>query len=222
MADSKSTGTRPRAVGTRDRIVSHLALAGEIRDNHGMASGVLAREIGYPGSSIAFAQLLSGMERSGLIHREVRGKRTYRITLTDGALHSPSARRPPRGRAALGSVSDFDYDELARRLLVQVVRHLAASGADLEHELASTRTDQQLTAARTEQELASARTLHGTLSTENALLREQLRAAERNLELAEQRARRYPVTGQRDAAEVGMLESMLSPTPDPHHGEAAQ
>src|SRR5215472_6856808 len=114
-----------------------------------MASAVLARQIGYPGSSIAFAQLLSGMERAGLIRREVRGKRTYRIRLVTA---------PPRaaGPAATGQASSngagssppeatedlagFDYDELARRLLVLLVRRLtAASGqeqtvADLEQE----------------------------------------------------------------------------------------
>ena len=74
------SGSRERAVGTRDRVMSHLAASGEIRDATGMASTALAEAIGYPGSSVAFAQLLSGMERSGLIEREVRGKRTYRIT----------------------------------------------------------------------------------------------------------------------------------------------
>ena len=76
---------RQRAVGTRNRIMSHLASAGDVRDEAGLASTVLAAEVGYPGSSIAFAQLLSGMERSGLIEREVRGKRTYRIRATAGA-----------------------------------------------------------------------------------------------------------------------------------------
>jgi hypothetical protein len=51
--------------------MSLVAQAGEIRDGGGMVSTVLAKEIGYPGSSIAFAQLWSGMERSGLIQREV-------------------------------------------------------------------------------------------------------------------------------------------------------
>src|SRR5580658_10666319 len=81
VAGSKPAGSRHRAVGTRDRIMSYLAAAGEIKDEGGMASTVLAKAIGYPGSSIAFAQLLSGMERSGLIERDVRGKRTYRIGL---------------------------------------------------------------------------------------------------------------------------------------------
>ena len=81
-AGSKRTAVRRRAVGTRDRIAAHLAAVGEIADPTGMASTKLAEAVGYPGSSVAFAQLLSGMERDGLISREVRGKRTYRITLT--------------------------------------------------------------------------------------------------------------------------------------------
>jgi hypothetical protein len=58
------------------------------------------------------------MERSGLIKREVRGKRTYRISL---------GRRPAIGAAAAQGQAGFDYDELARRLLVQVVRCISES-----------------------------------------------------------------------------------------------
>src|ERR1035438_2823051 len=70
---------RKRAVGTREHIVAYLAEVHELFDASGMASTRLSAAVGYPGSSVAFAQLLSGMERSGLIKREVRGKRTYRI-----------------------------------------------------------------------------------------------------------------------------------------------
>lgn len=73
--------SRKRAVGTREHIVAHLAGTRELLDPGGMASTRLAAAVGYPGSSVAFAQLLSGMERSGLIERDVRGKRTYRIGL---------------------------------------------------------------------------------------------------------------------------------------------
>jgi hypothetical protein len=158
-------GNRQRAVGTRDRVVSYLLAVGEIADAGGMASNVLADAIGYPGSSIAFAQLLSGMERAGLIEREIRGKRTYRILPAEGAAAQlgagtlPAApgrtRRPVAARAVPEQVAagragrtaararrdaggrglvvpakgaeDFDYDELARRLLVQVVQLLAAA-----------------------------------------------------------------------------------------------
>ena len=80
---------RKRAVGTREHIISYVTEVGELFDANGMASTRLAAAVGYPGSSVAFAQLLSGMERSGLIEREVRGKRTYRIRLGPVALAGP-------------------------------------------------------------------------------------------------------------------------------------
>src|SRR5262249_56473774 len=72
---------RKRAVGTRERIIAYLTEAGPLSDINGMASTQLAAAVGYPGSSVAVAQLLWGMERSGLIESEGRGKRTYRVGL---------------------------------------------------------------------------------------------------------------------------------------------
>jgi hypothetical protein len=120
---------RRRAVGTRDRIIAHLALVAEVADGAGMASTRLAEAVGYPGSSVAFAQLLSGMERDGLISREVRGKRTYRITLSA----SPAARlatEPARAEDVLPAVpvgfpAVIDYDELADRVIMRLLRRLA-------------------------------------------------------------------------------------------------
>ena len=96
-----------------------------------MASTRLSEAVGYPGSSVAFAQLLSGMERDGLINREVRGKRTYRITLSA----QPAARlgaEPVRAdnAAALPAVpvafaAVIDYDELADRVIMRLLRRLA-------------------------------------------------------------------------------------------------
>jgi hypothetical protein len=99
------TGYRRRAVGTRDKIISHLAQVEDITDGAGMASTRLAEAVAYPGSSVAFAQLLSGMERDGLIAREVRGKRTYRITLTERGeqrrqVSAPDGRARARSAAA--------------------------------------------------------------------------------------------------------------------------
>lgn len=232
MGDPMSGMRRRRAVGTRNRIMSHLALTGEIRDEAGMASTVLAAEVGYPGSSIAFAQLLSGMERSGLIEREVRGKRTYRIAAVPGASAQLATQRKPArrvsgpGRAARETTvapageeggsdlapagqGDFDYDELARRLLVQVVRRLASAPGERAPAGPGDGTLEQ-TVAGLEQELASVRTVQGTLSAENAKLREQLRAARRSLALAQDRASSRQVTTQLDAAEVGLLERLLA------------
>jgi hypothetical protein len=94
-----------------------------------MASTRLSEAVGYPGSSVAFAQLLSGMERDGLINREVRGKRTYRITLSA----QPAARRaadPVRADGARPAVpvafpGVVDYDELADRVIRRLLRRLA-------------------------------------------------------------------------------------------------
>jgi hypothetical protein len=234
---------RKRAVGTREHIIAYLSEADELFDANGMASTQLAAAVGYPGSSVAFAQLLSGMERSGLIEREVRGKRTYRISL--GPVHAagpaPGARpaygagpggaaRVPSGVAASGAgavgggtgdetgAPGFDYDELARRLLVQVVRRLAA--ADLEvspadrsasDRSAPDRLALQETVTGLEYELATAWTKHGKLAEENVRLREQLKAAQRSLALAAERVRRLPVSTDLDSSEVMLLQRLLAP-----------
>jgi hypothetical protein len=235
--------SRKRAVGTREHIVAYLADTHELFDPGGMASTRLAAAVGYPGSSVAFAQLLSGMERSGLIERDVRGKRTYRIRLgpaTDAGAPGagsggPGARAGAPGAGAGSSrpgagagagLAGFDYDELARRLLAQVVRRLA--GAELagagagsgssnsggsgwsdpdggSAELAALRE----TVAGLEYELANAWTKHGKLAEENVRLREQLRATEQSLALARESLRRLPVAADLDSDEVLLLQRLL-------------
>ena len=262
----RNPARRTRALGTRDRVLSCLA-DGEISDPRGMASTVLAEAVGYPGSSAAFAQLLSGMERSGLIEREIRGKRTYRIAATStghnesaapgpGPADASRSRRRPgtRGtdsgvavaagpgdqRAPAGQggrpgdlmapaiqVPDFDYDELARRLLVQVVRRLAVSPGDSPapaydaggSEEAGTgsagpapEAALQQAVAGLEQKLASVRSRQRRLTAENAELREQLRAARQSLAQAEERASAAQVAGQLGGPELQLLERLLSAT----------
>lgn len=93
-----------------------------------MASTRLAEAVGYPGSSVAFAQLLSGMERDGLINREVRGKRTYRITLSTppAARLAAEAARAGDARATVPVAfpAVIDYDELADRVIMRLLRRL--------------------------------------------------------------------------------------------------
>jgi hypothetical protein len=201
-AGSKRTAGRRRAVGTRDRIIAHLTATDEIADPTGMASTRLAEAVGYPGSSVAFAQLLSGMERDGLIAREVRGKRTYRITLADGAAARSgldgAGRRLPSAPAM--APAEFDYDELARRLLVQVVRRLAVTPADLQQNVAAL-----------ELELATAWSRHGTLTAENVRLREELVRTQRDLDSAREFTRKAAVSDELSDAEVVLLEGLLTP-----------
>jgi hypothetical protein len=209
---------RKRATGTREHVVAYLTEAGELYDKDGLASTRLAAAVGYPGSSVAFAQLLSGMERSGLIVREVHGKRTYRITLGDVEGFGPVSRAPARPVAAIpdpvAAPGDFDYDELARRLLVQVVRRLAATpeAPVRQARQAPKAVDDTVldTVADLEHELASAWTKHGKLAEENIRLREQLRSAQRSLSLARDQFRRLPASSSLDSAEVILLQRLLS------------
>jgi hypothetical protein len=216
---------RKRAVGTRGHIVAYLAEVHELFDASGMASTRLSAAVGYPGSSVAFAQLLSGMERAGLIEREVRGKRTYRIGLGsaqalgvtdtyescawDGAAGAGGA----VGLAGIGVVggagemAGFDYDELARRLLIQVVRRLAATEPGAGTPGAGTQgAGTQGAGAR----LADAWTEHGKLAAENVRLREQLEAARQALELAAERLRKLPITNDLDRSEIVLLQRLLT------------
>ena len=259
---------RKRAVGTRERIIAYLTEAGSLADVNGMASTRLAAAVGYPGSSVAFAQLLSGMERSGLIERVVRGKRTYRISLgsvqpggtalAGGAVlaggpgrgggpgHAPGpfgnnhraggrgAPSPEAGAAAgaggaaagaggaaagagggaLAGADGFNYDELARRLLVQVVRRLAAADGEAsppEHPAPADQSALQQTVTGLEYELATAWSKHGKLAEENVRLREQLSAAQRSLALAAEQVRRLPVSTGLDNSEVALLQRLLAP-----------
>jgi hypothetical protein len=201
-----------------------------------MASTQLAAAVGYPGSSVAFAQLLSGMERSGLIAREVRGKRTYRIGLGPARAIGPARVVSGVGAAVPGvpevsgaggagpGAAGFDYDELARRLLVQVVRRLAAADTEADPPEASPAPDQpdspaqlalQETVSGLEYELATAWTKHGKLAEENVRLREQLKAAQRSLALAAEQVRRLPAGTDLNDSEVVLLQRLLTSGPAP-------
>jgi len=221
--------TRHRAAGTRDRILSRLRAAGEITDPGGLASAALAKAVDYPGSSAAFAQLLSGIERDGLIEREVRGKRTYRIRLAEPGLEMASARGEQESEPTSAAAA-FDYDELAMRLLAQVVWRIAAppDEASLPDEalpvaraLPGTgpeprEEDLTLALAGLERRLASIQSRQRELSAENARLREELAAAQRSLteiQAGSGGGRLHPTERQ----VLQRLLSLLHDTPAPRH-----
>lgn len=188
------------AVRPRDLVMSRLKAMGEVSDPGGRASAVLAEATGYTGSSAAFAQLLSGMERAGLIKREIRGKRTYRITMAPGAV---AARDPGSadsgsggGAAARGAASGIDYEELARRLLAEVARRDHA-------ELARTVTS-------LERKLASMEARQRRLRTENARLRELLVETRESLDEQPPLATGDPDAYALDTGTVRLLERLLA------------
>jgi hypothetical protein len=119
------------------------------------------------------------------------------------------------GIAAAGGIpapgtAGFDYDELARRLLVQVVRRLAATDPDTSQPAPS---ELQQTVTGLEYELATAWTKHGKLAEENVRLREQLKTAQRSLALAAEQVRRLPAGPDLNDSEIVLLQGLLTPPP---------
>lgn len=210
--------------------MSHLRAVGEVSDPGGLASTALAEAVSYPGSSVAFAQLLSAMERSGLIEREVRGRRTYRIRPA-GAV-APRARdaepggpvrmaepEPDPGRAVAPGVAPWpsaagrlDYDVLARRLLAEVLRRMTAGPGDAAPPVGAARPgDAAQVVASLEGKLASLESRHRRLLAESLRLAETLAAARESL--AEQQ--RVASLGEHvpaglDAGAVQLLERLMS------------
>ena len=226
-------------MGTRERIIAYLTEAGELFDANGMASTQLAAAVGYPGSSVAFAQLLSGMERSGLIEREVRGKRTYRIGL--GPARAPGRRGWSPGLPlgfALPRRSPVPWgSEPARQVRGRPGSTTTnwraacwcrssggwrrrtprrAAGPFGRLIMAGPIPDQlalQETVTGLEYELATAWTKHGKLAEENVRLREQLKAAQRSLALAAEQVRRLPASTDLNSSEVMLLQRLLTAAP---------
>jgi len=131
----------------RRRILACLS-KGEIRDEGGRATSILAKEIGYSGTTPAFAQLLAGMEKAGLIERQVKGKRTYLIRAKGSVeeapqgsirpLYAPELESQPKSKAPEqagsqeGATSGIpawlqDPDEAASSLLKALLRQLGAA-----------------------------------------------------------------------------------------------
>jgi hypothetical protein len=197
--------------------LAYLASDGPVQDGDGLATKVLQHAIGYTGSPLAFIQLVRSMDRRGELIREVRGKRTYRISLRAHSGRRAAPKPPPGSKAVRNAVDDPAYAEVAAGVLGQVLRNVAASdptptgrrgraiGADRLGAL-----DYELLRARRERDIAL---------SEIDLLTHRLDTATRNLEVLigalvdhltpdgrtkllgpdEQRTLRAVVTGRREA-----------------------
>lgn len=121
----------------RSRIRRYLAEVGPLEEGSGHATGALKDAIGYEGSSVAFIQLIASMDRDGEIDREIRGKRTYRISAAgDSSAASDvyaAPGRPARVVAATtgGStaVVEIDYTQLAKALVGELLGFVAGTAA---------------------------------------------------------------------------------------------
>jgi hypothetical protein len=103
----------------RQQVAQYLAKNGPFEDSSGRATAKLKQALGYAGTDAGFTQLIANMDRAGELTREIRGKRTYRISAVSDA--SPSG--VDDGLNATNG-TEMDYDRVASALLLQVVQTL--------------------------------------------------------------------------------------------------
>lgn len=184
---------------TRQRIVDYLISEGPVEDQSGRATGVLKMAVGYTQGDAGFGQLISSMEKDGQLTREIRGRRTYRISAAlDTAIPSDQ-----------GDSENIDYDELAAALLARTAQVLAASHEPSESAGWARRRIEQLEGRTDElqRELARAKAEAKTNADERDELRGQLEAASHNLSLLTERGQ--PSQQGRAAQRLGSDEQAL-------------
>jgi hypothetical protein len=146
--------TTARDRTARSRIRSYLAEHGPVVDPSGRATAVLKDAIGYEGSPVAFIQLVTAMDKSREIERNIRGKRTYQISgLADGGpaiAPSPVRVAAPVTHPGTSLQIEVDYDELARALLRETWRLAGKGGTEISELQAVQQERDQLIAERDE------------------------------------------------------------------------
>jgi len=154
-------------------------------DASGRATSLLKDGVGYEGSDTGFTQLVSAMAKSGALLREVRGKRTYRISLSSN--NTPGG-VPSSPREDLGD-GLMDYDELAAALLARVTRILSAPSDASDSASWARRRLEQLESRNTalQRDMARAKAELDAAIIERDALHGQLEAAQHNLSLLTER-----------------------------------
>lgn len=206
----------------RRRALERLLAQGEIFDASGRAASILRNEIGYLATSAGFAQLLASMERAGEIRREIRGKRTYRITVgpnadlesvstnraSENALGSQSSTTPVEDNddvfavstSSLGTSGELDYDELSYVVLRTAARALLGQSGSSDggaRPMSTSRAQRRIVSlernqAELERAVARANAERTEMAAQNAELRGQLEAATRTIDTLKAQLDRRP------------------------------
>ena len=195
-----------RDQSVRNRIVEYLAQQGAVEDSSGKATSVLKNAIGYEGTDAGFTQVVAAMAKADLLTRQIRGKRTYRISHNGaGAIRANGAGSGSSEDAAL------DYDELAAALLAQVTRVAAAPTDTSESASWARRRLEQLEArnATLQRDVARAHAEAEAVAAERDILQNQLEAAQHNLTLLTDRLQEPRRPQGRAAERLGPDEQSL-------------
>jgi len=208
---------------TRQQVAEYLTQHGPLEDAKGRATAKLMEALGYDGPAANFAQLISNMDRSGQLTREVRGKRTYRIAAATSDLVVRLDDRPDEIETA-----EMDYDKVASALLIQVVQNLTKGPRNGEKDGSWSRRRIERLERRIselERELSLSKVESKTLAAERDELRQRLEHSEGNLELLTERlATRKPREGHLskllDADERALLHQLRGDTASERSGRA--
>jgi len=218
---------------TRQQVTEYLALHGPLEDNKGRATATLMEAVGYAGPIANFAQLISNMDRSGQLTREVKGKRTYRIAAAADDLATLADERPDATETAetaeTTETAEMDYDRVASALLIQVVQQLTKGqrGGENDGSWARRRIERlERRVNELERDLSQARAESNTIAAERDELRLQLEHSEGNLSLLTERlATRKPRGDQLsqllDADERALLHQLRGGTVSKRPGRAS-
>lgn len=113
---------------SRTEVVRYLRQrGGEVADQTGLVVGTMRTELG---KGRALSQLLADMEADGMLEREVRGRRTFRITLKDDWDLVPHVL--PELEPEPAASGEFDYDQLAAALLAIAMKRASGPVVDSE------------------------------------------------------------------------------------------
>jgi hypothetical protein len=199
-----------RDQSVRNRIVGYLAEQGAVEDSSGKATSVLKKAIAYEGTDAGFTQVVAAMAKAGLLTRQIKGKRTYRISHSgNGTVRGPV----PSSNGSNGThQEELDYDELAAALLAQATRAAAVPADTSESASWARRRLEQLEARNASllRDVARANAEAEAVAAERDILQSQLEAAQHNLSLLTDRLQepRRPQGG-RAAERLGPDEQSL-------------
>jgi hypothetical protein len=214
----------------RARVIEYLARRGPVDDKSGRATARLKEAVGYAGGDAGFIRIVSLMADAGEIERQVKGKRTYRISAPPGTpVPSGSSFALPAASTTAASMTmvpqiaegapladgQLDYDELATTLLAKVAQVLSdsesARGAGGEQASWARRRIDQFEAriVTLQRDLARSKADTEAMKNERDELKSQLEAASHNLELLTERLGTQARPTPRAADRLGSEEQAL-------------
>lgn len=203
---------------SRAEVVQYLKdRGGEVADTAGLVAGVMRDELQR---GRALAQLLADMESDGMIDREVRGRRTFRITLKDdwGLGEADTGRRrsqpmldEPDGEEL--SLDNVDLTQLAETLLAVVVKRMTSPAAPAHdgpsaREMADRLRRAEAALQKAEQKLRERSTELTETKGELTEAQRQVRTLENNIEVLKRELEKAARAPRRITREVPLREQL--------------